>query len=155
MTRIDRYANGDREWIDDPSITDDEVLLRRIPPWQLYWDAGLGAYRPSSQAFDDDGEGDPMSVYLTSVMDHLGFLPDRTLEDQEHGFGVAGILAGSVRDEAQVIQRDPEPGLPAHVCDPAHAVVAGAKNGKRRSRIKKRFYWVIPPPNLTQPPAQI
>lgn len=152
MTRIEKYEEGGRTWNDDASISDDEILLRRIPPWQVYWDKQLGRYRPSSQAFDDDDEGDPMSVYLTSVMEELGLSAERTLDDQAPGFGVAGILAGIVRDASQVVQRDAKPGLPIHVCDPAHAVVAGAKGGKKRSKVGKKFHWVVPPPNATEPP---
>jgi hypothetical protein len=155
MARISEWRRDDgRSWLDDPTIADEEILLRRVPSRQLHWDPERGRYRPSSAAFDDDNEGDPMSVYLNSTMQALGLEAERTLDDQEPGFGVAGVFARVVRDEEQVVCRDPDPGPPFHICDPAHGLVAGAKSTKRRSRVGRQFFWVVEPPNVDVPPPE-
>jgi hypothetical protein len=53
---------------DDPTIPDEADLLRRIPPRHFYLDQNLGRIRPSSAAFEDDDDEDPMSVYLSTVL---------------------------------------------------------------------------------------
>lgn len=145
MPRITAYVDDEgRTWLDDPSIVDDDVLLRRIPPEQIVPDHNTGGVRPSSGAFCDDGQGHPMSVYLTSRINELGLDPQLVLEGHE-GFAVAGIGAAPVRDEEQVLVREHTPDDPPHVCDPAHGLVAGKKPRSRRGRVWKHAYWVVPP----------
>lgn len=149
MERIKQYVDDlGRTWSDDATIEDDERLLRRVPPWQIVWDDNLQKSRPSSAAFDDDSQGDPMSVYLTSILNQMGYTAAHTLDGHDPGFAVAAVSAGALRDEQQVVLRDPEPGAPPHICDPAHALVAGKKATKRRSRIGKRASWAVAPPQI-------
>ena len=58
-----------RDFPDDPAVKDDAALLRRIPPMHFYFDAKIKRMRPSSAAFEDDADGDPMSVYRRDVID--------------------------------------------------------------------------------------
>jgi hypothetical protein len=54
---------------DDPTVQDGVNLLRRIPPRHICFDENLGRHRPSSAAFEDDEDGDPMSVYRHDIID--------------------------------------------------------------------------------------
>lgn len=146
MPPIKQYVDDlGRIWVDDATIDDEETILRRVPPWQIVWDDNLQTSRPSSAAFDDDSEGDPMSVYLARVLDQMGLTAAHTLDGHEAGFAVAALSVGAVRGEQQVVLRDPEPGPPTHTCDPAHGLVAGKKATKRRQRIGKTASWAVAP----------
>jgi hypothetical protein len=153
LPRVSQYVDDDGcTWEDDQTIDDEELLLRRVHPSQIVPDANRGGFRPSSAAFDDDDDGHPMSVYLDSVMEQLGLDHSRVLDDHPPTFGVAGIAAGACRDESQVVVRDPEPGEPAHTCDPAHAVVAGPKGRKLRPRTwKHAVWWLVEPEEYPTP----
>ncbi|MGH6897525.1 MAG: hypothetical protein ACREJ5_13425 [Geminicoccaceae bacterium] len=56
------------DYIDDPSICDADILLRRIPPSWWEFDENMGVVRPTSQGFKDHRSGTPMSVHLLAVM---------------------------------------------------------------------------------------
>lgn len=45
---------SDIDYRDDPTISDDADLWRRIPPWHIVSDENIGVMRPSSAAFEDD-----------------------------------------------------------------------------------------------------
>jgi hypothetical protein len=53
-------------------MPDGVALRRRIPPWHFYYDERLGRMRPGSAAFEDDTDGDPMSMYRTDVIESEG-----------------------------------------------------------------------------------
>ncbi len=113
-------------------------MLRRIPPVWLVEDDGV--HRPSSQAFNNDGDGEPMSGYLDSVVSSLGLKRERVL-DGHAGFFLAALGVQALIDEEQRVVRDPiEP--PIHPCDPAHVAVEGSKANKRRKRLAKAAVWV-------------
>jgi hypothetical protein len=122
---------------DDPNISNDEVLLRRIPPRHFFVDENLGRTRPSSAAFEDDPDRDPMSVYVAGVIATEGRSPNSLLAGHS-GFALAGLLSGVVREYKQTIHPDGRD-------DKAHAVVCGPKNGRTRRAFAKLCYWVIPP----------
>ena len=52
--------------LDDASISDDEVVLRRIAEDFVTDDQNLQRLRPSTQAFRQDGPDGLVSVYLIS-----------------------------------------------------------------------------------------
>lgn len=54
------------EYGDDPTISDEAELWRRIPPWHVVSDQNSGQRRASSAAFDNDPDGSPMSVVLAA-----------------------------------------------------------------------------------------
>jgi hypothetical protein len=123
---------------DDSTIPDDEDLWRRIPPWHFVFDENRGAVRPSSAAFDDDEDGQPMSVYLASA----AAAPDIVLRGHA-GFALATITAGLARECQQALVRDPLPEAPSH------AVVIGRKTHGIRRRFAREAQWVISPPVTT------
>lgn len=52
--------------------------------------------RPSSAAFEDDDDGDPMSVYRRDIIDSEGGTVARVMAGHE-GFALASLTAGQVR----------------------------------------------------------
>lgn len=51
---------------DDNSISDDDIVLRRVYKNFTVYDDNRSMYRPSSQAFKQNGPDGPVSVYLAS-----------------------------------------------------------------------------------------
>ena len=125
-------------YADDPTIRDDAVLWRRIPPWHLIFDANLRRWRPKSAAFEDHPNGTPMSVYLADMMEATGRGPDDALTGHQ-AFALAGISAGLARSTGQQVAREPLPG------EPAHAVVVGRKTKSVSRRFAKESHWVVSP----------
>jgi len=128
---------------DDHSIENDAELLRRIPPHHFFRDGNSGLIRPSSAAFEDDDDNDPMSVYLATVLavEHR----DVTCVLAGHaGYGLASITAGIAREKKQTVHPDPLPD------ESAHAVVCGDKRSGNKNSAKKTFAmtakWVVAPP---------
>ena len=132
---------------DDPSILDQDILLRRVPMQpgsQIVWNANLGCWRPSSAAFKDHPDGSPMSIALKPVLDKLNLPVDHPLNGYECTHALASITAGLARTNGQEVARD---ALPPG--DPAHGVVVGPK--KRASReLARAAAWVVPP-NIPPP----
>jgi hypothetical protein len=125
-------------YVDDPSILDEDLLLRRIMPSWWGFDHNLGAIRPTSQAFDDHRSGTPMSVHLLAVLEQQGLSATAILEGHT-GFALASITAGLVRQYGQGIRRMP---LEA---DPAHAEVFGRKTQAVRRALAKHAVWIVQP----------
>jgi hypothetical protein len=119
-------------------LAEDDLFLRRVPSiWVVEGDDGL---RPSSQAFNNDPEGGPMSGYLDGLFARLGLERHQVVEGMS-GFFVAGLTVGFLVREQQEVRHDPiDP--PKHCCDPAHAGVSGSKANKRRARFAKSARWV-------------
>jgi hypothetical protein len=119
--------------IDDPSITDDQALWRRIHPEQVVFDNNLNRQRPTSQAFNNTSGTSGMSVDIadeTTIQDALKGYSEHLLVEFE---------AGLARQLNQGVIRDPFPG------NPAHAEVMG----KKRKPVQKGLYtkcrWVVGP----------
>jgi hypothetical protein len=125
---------------DDLTVTNDEWLWRRIPPWHVYFDENLGRSRPSKAAFEDDADGRPMSVVLATVVINANRTPNDVLRGHE-GFALAQITAGLARSKQQGVQRDPRPD------EPAHALVFGRKSDSARRAFAKSCQWILPPPD--------
>jgi hypothetical protein len=125
---------------DDASISNSTNLLRRIPVWHVYFDQNLGRWRPSSAAFEDDSDTDPMSVYLSSVLTIENRQPSSVLAGHEE-YSLASITAGLARANNQTVHPDPVPE------ETAHAVVCGDKGKKSSSAPKRQFAknaeWVV------------
>jgi uncharacterized OsmC-like protein len=134
---------------DDPSVTDETDLLRRIPPWHLVKDKNSGAIRISSAAFEDDDEHDPMSVYLASILSANQRDASSVLIGHE-GFALASITAGLAREKRQTVHPDPL----AH--ESSHAVVCGDKRSGGNKCAKKVFAksakWIISPSKTASSP---
>ncbi len=124
---------------DDPTILDAVELLRRIPPWHFVWDENEGLHRPSSAAFEDDRDGDPMSVYRSDVIEEEGDDPKRVMKGHSR-FGLVSLAAGFVRKKRQTVNPDPL------ASESSHAKVCGPKTRATRGSFARRCEWVIPPP---------
>lgn len=118
---------------DDPSIQDNTDLFRRIPPRHCIFDENENRWRPSSAAFEDDDDGDPMSVYVSSVLLKENREPSTLLAGHED-YSLASITAGLARIHNQTVH--PEPLLE----EPSHAVVCGDKgSAHKKSAPRKKF----------------
>jgi hypothetical protein len=123
-----------RTFEDDPSITDEERLFRRIPrPW-INWDEH-GNAAISSAAFKDED----LSVALESVMVRDGRPPADAIRNYT-GYGLAAITAARARSLNQRVARDPIEE------EPAHGVVYGQKKrGGIAGKLRDGASWVIAP----------
>lgn len=127
-------ANG--EFTDDPSIPDDALLWPRIPPWHFTFDQREQRWRPSSAAFEDDPDGDPMSVVIAAESPGT----DAVLAGAQHaGFALVAVTARLARQQRQVIVRAPT------ADEPAHAYVVGLKTTSIRRSFARKAIWVVPP----------
>ena len=127
---------GEPPYVDDPTISDDVVLLRRIPKGQYVSDpkAETGL-RPSSGAFDDSSDG-PMSATIASTTRD----PQAALSGLQAA-GLATMSVGFLRSIGQGIVRDPRPE------DPDHVLVFGPKPKSFGSRVAKAARWAVRPPD--------
>ena len=82
---------------DDPAISDDDGLVRFVPPWHVIKDDNLGRLRPTSAAFDMSFEDGSMSVDLEKLLLQAGLKPCHGLASSPAGFGAVRLLAGVVR----------------------------------------------------------
>jgi hypothetical protein len=122
-------------YADDASITDEEQLLRRVPPRWIVPDANnAGRRRVSSAAFDDP----EMSVDLASVREALGE-PLTTCLAGHEGFSIVSLLAGVVRERNQAVCRDPLPD------NPAHGLVVGRKTVSIKKHFSTHCIWIVGP----------
>jgi len=83
-----------RNFPDDPTVAGSVALLRRIPHWHFYFDTRLGRLRPRSAAFEDDADGDPMSVYRRDIIEAEGAAVQRIMVGH-NGFALVSLIAGT------------------------------------------------------------
>lgn len=123
---------------DDTSISDDEVLWRRILADYRWTTTKGGALRPSSVAFIDHRSGG-LSVYIGCETTKENVLAGHP------GDGIASVTAGQIRAlGAFVIIRD---AIPLHE-DPAgdaHAVVRPTPERSAASALARNATWVHTP----------
>ena len=119
---------------DDLEVAHEWGLLRRIPPRHFVWEAD-GSVRPSSAAFVDAPDGDPMSVVVAERC--AG--PEAVLEGHE-GFALVRIPMSAVR--AKGLEVVPAP----TEAEPAHALVVGKKTRSVRKALARASEWIVPPP---------
>ena len=124
--------------VDDLTIENDWLLLRRVSPLWLVSD-GAGGVRLSSQAFQNHPTNPlAFSVHLERVLIELG-LPNESIVSSHAGYSVVALTAALVRQHGQIIARAPEP------ADPAHAHVIGKKSGSVKAAFSKAAIWIVPP----------
>ena len=104
------------------ALNDDDLLLRRIPPWHQ----NRKDRRPNSDTFDDDA-GSPMSVYVKSLLTDRGLEPEVVLETHD-GYALAGVAVRLVRELGWTIEV--EGGDPSDPYAFAHAHVVGDKRAR-------------------------
>jgi hypothetical protein len=133
---------ADRIFEDDPTIPDEERLLRRIPPAHLVPNENQGGkLRVSSGAFRKKTE---LSVILESPLLDAGRQPADLLRNYPSHLLVA-ITARIARAHQQSVARDPEPE------EPAHGVVYGKKPSRCANALAGAVEWVVPPEAPTLP----
>ena len=120
----------------DPNIRDDEVVLRRISARTYIFDENLGGFRPSSQAFLQNGPDGLVSVYLESETTH------NAVADEGPEPYLTAITVGELREFGLGIVRDPSSGGPGH-CE-----ITGRKTRGILNRIARQARWV---PGYTPP----
>lgn len=120
----------DRE--DDPSISGDVILFRRIPPWpdRVTWDENG---RPNFSSFNFRDKDNELSVHLASET-----TADEVLKSHD-GFGLVQFTAQQVREacgqEIKLCRCSEEPAM-------GHVLVCG-KIGKGAAKMLQRAAkWV-------------
>ena len=108
-------------------------VWRRIPPLHF---PKPPRERPNSSAFDDDSDGDPMSV----VVVREGRDPQEVLVEHE-GFALVSLSLENLAECDQRLVADPQPD------EPDHAIVVGHKTDGTRRKMAKASRWVVSPPN--------
>ena len=91
---------------DDTRISGSEVVLRRISERSYSFDENLGRFRPSSQAFLQNGPDGLVSVYLKSETTH------RAVVNEGPEPYLVAITVGELREFGLGIIRDPSSGGP-------------------------------------------
>jgi hypothetical protein len=119
---------------DDPTISDDAELWRRVPPDFYIHDERLGHRRPSSGAFDNHRDGSPMSAVLAAESRGV----EAVLAGHE-GYGLVAITAGLARACGQGVVRAPLPD------EPAHAHVVGPKTNSVKKRLAREARSIVEP----------
>jgi hypothetical protein len=114
-------------------------MLRRIPPRHIIFDGNTGRLRPTSAAFEDDGDASPMSMYRRAIIDATGGDIQRVMVGHI-GYGLAGLTAGDLRSRDQTVHADARPE------ETAHALICGTKTDSNRKFFSRNSVWVIPPP---------
>jgi hypothetical protein len=112
------------EYADDATIPDEAELWRRIPPWWFHHDAALDRPRPAKAAFDDDRDGNPMSVVIAA--ESRG---PQTVLAGHVGFALVSFTAALARQCNLRVVRAPT------TDEPAHALVVGRKTDSIKRRL--------------------
>jgi hypothetical protein len=126
------------EWRDDPTISEDERLWRRVlvdDPSHIKRDSVTGEARPSSGAFKSHTELTSVAIAsLTTPEDFLAGFPRHSIVE---------VTARAVRETGCLIARDPTPDDPAH----AHIMSTKREDGHLTSsearKIANQATWVV------------
>ena len=132
----------DTHYSNDETISDDTLLLRRVPSvpnLNVVWDGNTQAWRPSSASFENHPNGSPMSVGLSDTLEQLGRPLQSMLDGYEEGFSLVAFHARAARENGQGVAREPTPE------ELAHGVVFGEKTKAVRRRLAKSAIWIVPP----------
>jgi len=119
---------------DDPSIGNDDLLWRRVPPEQVVFDENLNRLRPSSMAFQNTSGTSGMSVNIAAET-----TVENTLRESENLLLVE-FPASVPRGVGQGVIRNPLPD------NPAHAEVTGKKTKSVQKTLYNNCAWVVGPP---------
>ena len=111
------------ELVDDPSISNDEILWRRISPEDIKPDSVTGILRPTSGAF--------RTIYMSVNRASLT-TPENVLADFSTHRLVA-FTAGFVRSIGCIVISDPVP-------DPSHALVCAKNPSTRLNKTQARQF---------------
>ena len=115
---------------DDPGISDNEIVARRVADDQQTFDKDIGRRRPTSQAFLQGRRDGLTSVYLLSET-----TPETIAGGGSQNY-LATVRVGILRENGLGIIRTPESGGPGH-CD-----VTGRKTRGRLVQIVIQAQWL-------------
>ena len=136
----------EKKYSDNEQIQNDHTLWRRIRSDQLIIDSNRGITRPTSAAFEDCPDGDPMSAFWKELHLSKGLTPEHTLYKHD-GFFLAGFAAGLSRSLKQLIHLDPIEGQQDPLENqPAHVLVVGSKTKSVSRTLARECRWEIQPP---------
>lgn len=122
---------------DDDTILAPHKLWRRVPDSHWVYDEGLQRARPSSDAFRDDPDGDPMSVYWEA---HNQPPTAAAVLAGHDNYKIAAVTAQDVRNHALGVFQAPVDGFPSH------CKVFGEKTKRNVDRkLAKASSWVVGP----------
>jgi|GEM_PF-857458 hypothetical protein len=139
-------TEDENNYTDCEKILDGHSLWRRIMPEQVIYDENLKRNRPSSAAFENCADGDPMSVFWQEFHIENGLTIDHILKGHE-SFFVASFRAGLARELKQILHHDPLDASENLDAQPAHVLVVGDKPKKGFSKkVAKDSSWVIETP---------
>ena len=117
---------------DDASISDNEIVLRRVPDGSYTFDENLGRVRLSTQVFLQDGTEGLVSVYLESETSHAVVAAEGP-EPYLVSLSVGELRRVKGNDPGKLgIVRDPSSG------GPGHCVITGRKTQGRRNQLAKQ-----------------
>jgi hypothetical protein len=97
--------------------------------------------RPSSAAFEDDPDGNPMSVFVENLVRCASKGENDVLLGHKD-FALAAVTAGFAREQKQGVDLEPTD-------FPGHAVVFGKKPKSISRSFAKAAKWVIAPTQST------
>jgi hypothetical protein len=130
---------------DDPSITDDDGLLRRVPhfPNMTKYNHNTSSYELTSACFSDRDDGYELSISLETPLLESGKCHQDILEKPGfNNYGLARVESGFVRREiepAQSIVRNPVE------LDPYHGLVVGKKSKSAKRKLARHATIIISP----------
>jgi hypothetical protein len=134
------------EYPDDPSISDDAVIWRRIPLLAHLVVDQDGKKRPSSAAFNDSRDS-PMSGAIATVVGD----PWSLVRDQSHACAVIRLTAGQLRNVGQAICPDNKVVHPTHPPQGlGHVYIAGNKTTSAKKQLARNAEWEITPEQATE-----
>ena len=111
---------------DDPTISNDSVVVRRVALSEHTFDETIGRRRPSSQAFMQSGRDGLVSVYLLSETTY------ETVAQAGSQRYLATVTVGVLRENGLGIIRSPDAGVTGH-CDITDRKTRGRLNQIARS----------------------
>lgn len=113
---------------DDPTIRDEDALVRQVPPGNWIRELGTGVLRPTSDAFSESSDGSGMSTNLVSILTENG-LPltfvAPSIAAKRVGWGSVQFGVAYTREQGGRVKRHALPD------NPAHAAVFGLKKAGR------------------------
>ncbi|MFA7335736.1 MAG: hypothetical protein WC028_03040 [Candidatus Obscuribacterales bacterium] len=132
-------------------IEAEHSLWRRVMPNQWVVDENRGGIlRPSSAAFENCIDGDPMSSFWAERHKECGLDESHILRNHD-GFSIASFKARAARDLHQIIHLDPITGQENPLDNqPAHVLVVGHKPKKSVSKkLALASIWIVKPATKT------
>ena len=123
---------------DDPAVSDDDALLRRVPPQMISGTGSQDCVEVSSAAFTNPSDGSGMSVTIRSALIAAGGRVEDVLAGYK-GFGLVSLPVASAREQNQIVIRKPLSD------NPAHGEVIGRKTRGVRRALKQSAIWIVKP----------